>query len=368
MRRSATGWLFTLLLAVFAPCITADNPEIRHVVLVTMDGVRVQEMFGGMDAQILAHGLESWERLEDSPAYKAYAGPTREERRRRLMPFFWDTLMRDHGFIVGDPQTPARERLLNQRRYSYPGYSEILTGHADDARITGNNIGRNPNPSVLERLRAELGLSPAQVAVFASWATMRDIVEHTPGTLLVNAGHESYATRDPAVAAVNRLQNDVPTESSATRADACTFELALAHLRTHHPAFLYMAFDETDTLAHAGRYADVLDAMARTDRWLRRLWNVLQSDAEYRNHTVLVFTVDHGRGELPSTWSQHGDGVVGAENVWTAYVVPGGKRRGVLNEPRTFVHAQLAATLAGFLGVDYRRYEPAAAPALATYY
>src|SRR5207302_7727132 len=128
-------------------------------------------------------------------------------------------------------ETRARDHLVNQHRCSYPGYSEILTGRADDAVITGNNVGRNPHPTVLERLRAQLGVAPAQVAVFASWATMRDIVEHTPGTLLVNAGREPYASLDPTVAAVNRLQTEVPTESSTTRADAYTFELALAHLR-----------------------------------------------------------------------------------------------------------------------------------------
>lgn len=360
------GYSFTLLLALATATSTADSPGIRHVVLVTMDGVRVEEMFGGMDVDILASQQKPYERLADSPAYRHYKAPTREARRQKLMPFFWRTLMRRHGFIVGDPQSPAKERLLNQHRLSYPGYSEIFTGQAHDDVLTSNGAGQNPYPSVLELIRAKLGLSRPEVAVFASWRTMRQVVEHVPGSVFVNAGRDPYAGDDPEIAAINRLQMDVPTESDATRPDACTFELALAHLHRYHPRFLYVGFDETDALAHADRYADVLDAMARTDRWLQRLWNDIERDPELRGRTALIVTVDHGRGHGTAHWSEHGAGVAGADDVWTAFVVPGNHHRGVLREERRFVHAQLAATLARLLGVEYSLANPAAAPPIAT--
>jgi hypothetical protein len=367
MKRLATAVLFTLLLAVGTPRSIAQSPEVRHVVLVTLDGVRTQEMFGGLDVDVLSSRLESWERLHDSSAYRKYWAPTREERRRRLMPFFWGTLLSRYGWIAGDPDSGTRAHLQNVHRSSYPGYSEILTGAAHDDVITGNDMGQNPYPSVLEVVRSELALSRSKVAAFSSWSTMRRIVEHVPGSIFVNAGKEHYPHPDPAVAEVSRLQFEIPTESETTRADACTFELAMAHLRTHRPRVLYISFDETDGFAHAGRYADVLDASAQTDRRLRRLWDFLQTDPEYRGRTALIVTVDHGRGRRPEDWHLHGQDVASAENVWTAFAVPGSSARGVLRGPHTFVQAQLAATIAQLLGVDYARHQPGAAPPIAAF-
>ena len=85
------------------------------------------------------------------------------------------------------------ERLANQHRCSYPGYSEILTGRADDARITGNNVGRNPYPSMLERLRDELGLAPAQVAVFAVGVVAQESCGLGGGGFLLYRGSDGTA-------------------------------------------------------------------------------------------------------------------------------------------------------------------------------
>jgi hypothetical protein len=342
MKRSAIGVLITLL-AIATPRTTADSAEVRNLVLVTIDGVRIEEMFGGMDPAVLASTLPAGARVEETDSYRKYWAPTREERRRRLMPFFWDTLVRHYGFVVGDPQSGMREQLLNRHRFSYPGYAEILTGEAHDDVIASNDMGQNPYPSVLEDVRASLGLAAADVAVFSSWGAMHRIAEHVPGTILV----------------------DAPAPGGAPRPDDETFAAAMSHLRAHHPRVLYAAFDETDRLAHEERYAELLDALAAADRRLRQLWHELQSDPEYRGRTALVLTVDHGRGAGVEHWTQHGDDVASAENVWTAYVVPGCRQRGLVTGHQTFVHAQLAATMAGLLGVDYRRYAPAAAPPVA---
>jgi hypothetical protein len=339
MKRTALGVLLTLL-AMATPRTTADSSDVRYLLLVTIDGVRVEEMFEGLDPAVLASTLAPGSHVEETESYRKYWAPTREERRRRLMPFFWETLMRHHGFVVGDPHSGVRQRLLNRHRFSYPGYSEILTGEAHDEVIASNDMGQNPYPSVLEDLRAELRLARHEVAVFSSWGTMHRIVEHVPGTILV----------------------DAPAEAGTARPDEETFDRALAHLRTHRPRVLYVAFDETDDLAHEVRYADLLDALAHTDRRLRRLWDEVQSDPEYRGRTALLVTVDHGRGAGVEHWHQHAAEVASAENVWTAYAVPGCRQRGVLTGRHTFVHAQLAATMAGILGVDYRRRVPGAAP------
>ena len=80
------------------------------------------------------------EALQNHPLYKRYWAPTPEERRVRLMPFFWGTLMRDHGSIAGNPARASRVRLTNDHAFSYPGYSEMLTGRAHDESATRGGI------------------------------------------------------------------------------------------------------------------------------------------------------------------------------------------------------------------------------------
>ncbi len=109
-------------------------------------------------------------------------------------------------------------------------------------------------------------------------------------------------------------------------------------------------------------YADVLDALARADRWIERLWNDLQADGAYRGRTALVVTTDHGRGRTPDDWNQHGAGVDGAEDVWTAFVVPESPRRGAWRDGPRVAHEQLAATLARLMGLDCGAEHPTTGP------
>jgi hypothetical protein len=84
----------------------------------------------------------------------------------KLMPFFWGTLMRNHGSIAGDPARDSRVHLTNGHAFSHPGYSEMLVGRAHDDTIRSNDPIRNPYPTALEFLKRQYALSKQQVAVF----------------------------------------------------------------------------------------------------------------------------------------------------------------------------------------------------------
>src|SRR5690625_6547225 len=56
-----------------------------------------------------------------------------EERREKLMPFFWSTIVGE-GQLYGNRDLNNRVDVTNGRNFSYPGYNEILTGFADDNR------------------------------------------------------------------------------------------------------------------------------------------------------------------------------------------------------------------------------------------
>ena len=328
--------------------------------LVTLDGVRTQEIFGGLDLGILRSTLDADAKVERTRAYQRYWAPTPEARRERLMPFLWTTVVARHGSIAGNVARGSSVRVTNRHRFSYPGYAEILLGEAHDDVIDSNDKRRNPYPTVLEFLKRTLRVDERQVAAFASWDTFDWIVEHDPGTITSNAGFERYDGTDPAVDVVNRLQAEALTPWDAARHDAYTFQLAMIHLRAFRPRVLYIALDETDDWAHDGRYDRVLDSLHTIDDYLRQLWTVLQQDARYRDRTALVITVDHGRGVTPADWRNHGSKVAGAEQIWIAFAGPDWPRRGEWRDTQPIYQNQVAATLADAMGIDYAKDHPAA--------
>ena len=53
-----------------------------------------------------------------------------EERRERLMPFLWKTVI-PQGQMYGDRDAHSDASVTNGFNFSYPGYNETLTGHGD---------------------------------------------------------------------------------------------------------------------------------------------------------------------------------------------------------------------------------------------
>jgi hypothetical protein len=337
-----------------SPARTADR-----VVLVTLDGVRIQEMFGGLDVDVLRSTLGDARRVEDTRSYARFWAPTPEERRRKLMPFLW-SLVADQGSIAGDRSAASVVRLANRHWFSYPGYSELLVGEPQDDAITTNDPIRNPSRTVLEAIRQQLRLSPADVATFAGWGVFNQIVEHTEGSTVVNAGVEPLAAAGEDAQRLNTLQEEVAAPWDNVRYDAFTFRLAMDYLARHRPRVLYLALDETDDWAHDGRYEHALQALHRSDAYLRELWTWLQAQPEYRGRTSLLVTTDHGRGDTPETWRDHGAKVRGSDDVWIAFASPHLTRRGVWRNHAPLSTNQVAATLAAWMGVDWRRERPTA--------
>jgi Type I phosphodiesterase / nucleotide pyrophosphatase len=361
MRRLIALSLLLPLAAAAGPRGDEQGPEDR-IVLVTIDGARTEEIFGGLDLAVLKSTLRRSQRVEDTAAYLRFWASTADERRRKLMPFFW-SLVTSEGSIAGDASTGSSVRLGNRHWFSYPGYAEILLGEPHDAEIRSNDPIRNPFPTVLETIRERLSLSPAQVATFASF---NHIAEHTEGATLVNAGVEALESKDPDVLLLNRLQAEAVTPWDGIRSDAFTFRLAMGHMAAARPRVLYLAFDETDDWAHDGKYTHVLDAYARIDGYLRELWEWLQNQPDFRGRTHLLLTTDHGRGHTTRDWRDHGAKVKGADQVWIAFVSPRMPQRGGWRNHPALSTSQIAATLAAWVGIDWNAIHPAAGRPLRT--
>ena len=223
----------TLLAAWLAAAVFAQSPQ--AVILITLDGARIEEVFGGLDREILESQLNERQRVEDQPVYKRFWADTPEARRQKLMPFFWGTLMRDAGSIAGNPARGSRVHLSNAHWFSYPGYSEILVGRAHDDTIKSNDAVRNPYPTVLEFLQQDAGLSKTQAGAFASWEVFNQIVEHREGAMTVSAGQEAIESAGAEVRKLSALQFETPTPWDSMRHDAYTFRFAMDHLARHRP-------------------------------------------------------------------------------------------------------------------------------------
>ena len=175
-------------LALTALVVSADTrglqvaPTRDAVILITLDGARTEEMFGGLDRDILQSTLRPNQKAEEQPIYRRFWADTPVARREKLMPFFWRTLMAERGSIAGNAAAGSTATLTNTHRVSYPGYAEILLGEAHDDAIKNNDPIRNPYPTVFEELKSTLGLTPAQAAVFTSWNVFDAIAAHTPGS------------------------------------------------------------------------------------------------------------------------------------------------------------------------------------------
>ena len=325
-----------------------------RVVLITLDGARTQEVFAGLDLAIFKSTLKEGQSLEDHPTYRRFWATTAQERRRRLMPFFWDTLMRSHGSIAGNRGLGSVASLTNRHRISYPGYAEILAGEAQDDLIKSNDPIRNPHATVLEVLRTQLALPRESVATFASWGVFNFIAEKTEGATTIDAGPDEPQPSDPVLKDLGLLQRETLPSWADVRSDIFTFRFAMRHFEVARPRVVYVAFDETDDWAHDGRYDRMLDAYTRTDRYLAELWTWLEAQADYRGRTHVLITTDHGRGRTVADWRDHGGKIVGADEVWLAFVSPTMERRGEWHQHAPITTSQIAATLASWLRVDYR--------------
>ncbi|MCD9185121.1 MAG: hypothetical protein LUM44_01710 [Pyrinomonadaceae bacterium] len=338
-----------LFLVLFCSSICAQR-KTENVILITLDGARWQEIFGGFDSELYKKIQKD---AEKSAVYKTYDAPTAKERRERLMPFFWQVLMKDRGSIAGNRELRSEVKTTNNRLFSYPGYSEILTGEAHDDIIDSNKRIQNKFPSVLQFLQTKLKLSPLQVASFASWEVMNEIATSKKDAFLINAGFEKYPSKDAETQNLSTMQFETPTPWDSVRHDFYTFRFAMSHLRAFHPRVLHLGLGETDDWAHDKRYDMVIDALHRTDNYFKELWQFLEMDKQYKGKTSIIITVDHGRGATEKDWHKHGDETPEARYIWMAFISPDSKIRGEWKDAETLYQNQIAATLSKYLGFDY---------------
>ena len=89
-----------LLSLLISTAAFAESLQTRNVILVTLDGVRSQEMFSGLDETIAGHDSKKVY-SEIAEVRERYPGETPEHRRAALMPHFWKELV-PQGQVFGN--------------------------------------------------------------------------------------------------------------------------------------------------------------------------------------------------------------------------------------------------------------------------
>ena len=191
--------LGALALTALVSCNKGDNDP--RLVIITYDGLRWQEVYGGADKAVLDENRF----VKDMDAFKAkYWRDTPEERREALLPFIWSYIP-EHGYMLGNRNKNSKMEVANRMWYSYPGYSEMFCGWADDERIHSNDPVGNPNVSVLEVVNQDPRYK-GKVMMYASWESIRFAVNNDRGGFPGSAGHEpSYTDSDVAIILPYRL-------------------------------------------------------------------------------------------------------------------------------------------------------------------
>jgi hypothetical protein len=347
------------LLALAGPA-RAAKLKTQNVFLIISDGLRWQEVFTGAEEGLMNkdNGVEDVNALREN-----FWRDTPEARRAALLPFIWSRGVA-HGQLFGNQTRGSMATVTNRKKFSYPGYNEILTG-APDPRIASNEKIPNPNPNVFEWLNDQSKFA-GHVAVFGTWDVFPSIFNIERSKLPIWPASSRNPSAHPLVPAayLTELSQDTPAMWDGLMFDSFLFQASRDYIRQQKPRALFIGFGETDEWAHLNRYDDYLTSAHNVDGFIRRLWETVQSLPQYRDKTTFIITADHGRG-TGAEWRTHGENIVGAEGDWLVVIGPDTPPLGERTDCAAITESQIAATLAKFLGEDFNRFAPNAGKPIA---
>jgi hypothetical protein len=122
-------------------------------------------------------------------------------------------------------------------------------------------------------------------------------------------------------------------------------------MRQHAPSLLMLTLHDMD-IAHAGAYSLYVDAIQRADRLCAELWNMIQTNPEYKDRTTLYILPDFGRDsdEDPAGngFQHHRTGGALARTTWLLALGPHIRQNTVVERP---IHSiDLVPTIGCHLG------------------
>ena len=289
------------------------NPE-NKLFIITLDGFRWEELFTGADSSLVSNPQIN---TDTSLAKALYWTDDENQRREKLMPFFWSVIAKQ-GELYGNRKYHNNVNVANPYALSYPGYSELLTGSVDYS-IWKNEKKKNQNKNILEELNSSTTYA-GKVAAFTSWELFPYILDkEEKGSFVLNSGLQKIDGKDltPAQSLINNIQQKVSDKNLPTRYDELTYIACKEYILKNQPSVVLLSFSGTDNAGHSKRYDQYLQEANNADRMIGELWRLLQSLPEYQGRTTFLITTDHGRGKK-TKWHDHGFLVPGSSQTWYA--------------------------------------------------
>lgn len=339
----------SLLVIFFLPLfVMAKGREDTRLIVITIDGLRWQEVFTGADEEL----INDTKQVRDTAELRRkFWRDTPEQRREVLMPFVWNTIAKQ-GVLVGNRNKNSVMQVANKTNISYPGYSEMMTGMVDVA-IKDNDPVNNMHRNVLEVANQDQRYA-GSVVMYGSWKSTRFAIHNEAAGIPASVSYEAPVAKKQTshLMLVERMMEGMPHYWRSEHFDAFTYAYALETLMNDHPKVMWISFGDTDEWAHSRNYNLYLDATNYTDAFIRDLYEACESDRFYRGKTTYIITCDHGRG-FGKDWSDHGSRTKGSEATWFMAFGKGVQPLGETVNNGPFYTKQFAATIAKALGIDF---------------
>lgn len=136
---------------------------------------------------------------------------------------------------------------------------------------------------------------------------------------------------------------------SANRADSITFDSLYSVLELNSARLLLASFREPDSYGHAGNWDEYIKSIKKSDEYVYRVWQYIQSSPFYKDKTTLFVTNDHGRhlDTVANGFISHGDKCEGCRHINLLAIGPDFKNGELVFEKRQLI--DITATIAELL-------------------
>lgn len=304
-----------------------------RVVLVTLDGVRAEDVFEGADPSL-------------RPGSKI-AHLTRPEA---VMPRT-HRLVATRGVALGaDRAGCGTVRTASGANVSLPGYLEIFTGRK--TRCRDNQCARTKTPTFLDEA-ADAGFAP--VASIGSWDVLTRAVTRGASAVLAAEGAQRWPGSRPLVE--GQLEAFVSAGEDAEafpgsgryRPDHYTTAIALEYLRTAAPPVLHVGLGDPDEWGHKNDYPAYLDAIGKADAFIGALADTLDGMGEVGARTTVIVTTDHGRNR---DFQHHGAFSFTSAHAFVIAFGPRVAAQGIACPARDVTLADVAPTVRALIGLS----------------
>jgi hypothetical protein len=149
------------------------------------------------------------------------------------------------------------------------------------------------------------------------------------------------------------VQEFVQKARSLDSADELSIHITRQLMKQHAPSLMMLTLHDMD-IAHSGAYSLYVDAIQRADRLCAELWNMVQTDPEYKDRTTLYIMPDFGRDAdndpAGNGFQHHRTGGAMARTTWMLALGPHLRQNTTVDRPIESI--DLVPTIGRYLGFE----------------